>query len=324
MSPVSTGERSVRLASDLAQLVDGRLMGPEQSFDGVAPLAQAGPNEVAYVEGVLPPECAAGVLLIREAIPGRCCIQVDDPKTAFITLLNSIFSTEFEPGIHPTAVIHKTAKVREDAQVGPFVVVGAGCTVGSKTVLHPHVVLYPGTVVGDGVVVHAGTVLGADGFSYHPGSQGLQKVPQVGNVMIADGVEIGANSCVDRAFLETTSVGRGAKIDNLVQVGHNSRIGKNAVIAAQTGLSGSVQVGDWAQLGGQVGVADHVSIGTGTRVGAKSGVSRDLDAGKIYLGKNPAQPAGAFRRMVGAMRKLPELWTRLRKLEARVSDLEDG
>jgi len=245
-----------------------------------------------------------------------------DPKRAMIALLNHLFPPTQDAGIHPTAVIDATASVSPEASIGPYVVIGANCRVGAGSVLHPHVVLYAGTILGEHVIVHAGTVLGADGFSYHPGPEGLLKVPQVGRVEVGDCVEIGANSCIDRAFLEATRIDRGAKIDNLVQIGHNSHVGAHAVLAAQTGLSGSVNVGSGALLGGQVGVADHVSVGAGAQVGAKSGVSRNLEAATTYLGKVPAQRAEAFRRVVGAMRKLPELWTRLRRLESRVEELE--
>lgn len=312
----------IRWASDLAELVDGTLAGPDLEVQGIAPLLSATSGQVAYCESSLPESCDAGIWLIAEAVPDQCCVVVADPKAAFVTLLERLFPSRAVAGIHSTAVIHPSAQVSPLASVGPFVVIGEDCSVGAGSILHPHVVLYAGTQVGDDVRIHAGTVLGADGFSYHPGADGLIKVPQVGRVEIGDGVEIGANSCIDRAFLEATVVDSGAKIDNLVQIGHNSRVGSSAVIAAQSGLSGSVTLGDGALLGGQVGVADHVQIGPGAMVGAKSGVSRDLQGGQTYLGKIPAQPASSFRRVVGALRKLPELWQRVRKLEERISHLE--
>ena len=261
-------------------------------------------------------------MIIGEPIDGRCCVVVSDAKVSFIVLLQHLFPSRSERGVHPTAVIHPSSRISPEASIGPFVVIGEDCSVGPRTVLHPHVVLYAGTHVGSDVCVHAGTVLGADGFSYHLTSEALIKVPQIGRVEIGDRVEIGANSCIDRAFLEATTVESDAKIDNLVQVGHNSRVGRNAVIAAQSGLSGSVDIGDGVLLGGQVGVADHVSIGDRAQVGAKSGISRDLPGSQSYLGKIPAQPAASFRRVVGAIRKLPELWKRVRGLEERIARLE--
>ena len=313
---------TLRLASTVSAWVDGVLVGEDCLWSGVAAIEQAGSTDVAYWEGEGELNTDAGLLICREAIAGRSCVIVDDPKRAIIAVLNQIFPSVMEPGIHETAVIHPTAVVSDLATIGPYVVIGANCRVGDRSILHPHVVLYAGTQLGEQVVVHAGTVLGADGFSYHPTSDGLIKVPQVGRVDIADGVEIGSNSCIDRAFLDTTQIGKGAKIDNLVQVGHNSQVGPHAVLAAQTGLSGSVSVGAGALLGGQVGVADHVSVGDGARIGAKSGISRNVESGAILLGKAPAQPAQTFRRVVGAMRKLPELWQRLRRLEARLEQLE--
>ena len=317
--PMST---EIRWASDLAELVGGTLTGPDQEVLVIAPLNSATLGQVAYCESSLPESCDEGIWLIAESVPEQCCVVVADPKAAFITLLERLFPSRAVAGIHSTAVIHPSAQVSPQASVGPFVVIGEDCSVGAGAILHPHVVLYAGTQVGDDVRIHAGTVLGADGFSYHPGAGGLIKVPQVGRVEIGDGVEIGANSCIDRAFLEATVIESGAKIDNLVQVGHNSHVGSSAVIAAQSGLSGSVTIGAGALLGGQVGVADHVDIGPGAMVGAKSGVSRDLQGGQAFLGKIPAQPASSFRRVVGALRKLPELWQRVRKLEERISHLE--
>ena len=313
---------TIRLASTVASWVDGMLDGPDCFWSGISTIHQAGANDLAYWEGSGEPQTHAGVLICRQVVAGRTCVIVDDPKRTMIAVLNQVFPSDWDPGIHETAVVHSSAEVSELATIGPYVVIGADCQVGAGSVLHPHVVLYAGTHIGEQVVVHAGTVLGADGFSYHPVSNGLLKVPQVGRVEIANGVEIGANSCIDRAFLEATRIGKGAKIDNLVQVGHNSQVGAHAVLAAQTGLSGSVSVGAGALLGGQVGVADHVSVGARSQIGAKSGISRDVKPGQVLLGKVPAQPAPTFRRVVGAMRKLPELWTRLRRLEARMDQLE--
>ena len=309
-------------ASDLALLVGGVLYGPDIEVKGVGSLSQAEHRDLAFADAVVPEDCCAGVLLIGEKIDGRSCIVVDDPKAAFVTVLERFFPSGRELGIHPTAVVHPTARIGADVYIGPYVVIGSECVVGARSILHPNVVLYARTIIGEDVVIHSGTVVGADGFSYLPGPDGLRKVPHIGRVRIEDGVEIGANSCVDRAFIDETRIGVGAKIDNLVQVGHNSKVGKHAVLAAQTGLSGSVKIGDRAMLGGQVGVADHVQIGSGARVGAKSGVSRELMEETVYLGKFPAQEAGSFRRVVGSIRKLPDLWKRLRRLEQRVGEIE--
>jgi UDP-3-O-[3-hydroxymyristoyl] glucosamine N-acyltransferase len=171
--------------------------------------------------------------------------------------------------------------------------------------LFPNVVLYPNTQIGADCRIHAGTVIGADGFSYHPTAEGLRKVPQIGRVVIEDGVEIGANSTIDRAFLDETRIGQGSKIDNQVHIGHNAILGRSVVIAAQTGLAGSVTIGDGALLGGQVGVVEHTHIGKESRVGAQSGVNKDVDDGQTVLG-TPAEPAMKMKRIYAALRKLPD------------------
>ena len=294
-------------ASELAALVGGALTGEDRAFVGVAPLNSASPSQAAYAEGAVPDGCHAGVLLARAAVPGRTVVVIDDPKAGFIRLLERLFPEVHAPGVMPGANVHPSAKIAASASVYPGVYVGPGCVVGEGTVLFPNAVLYPGTLVGRDCRIHAGVVLGADGFSYHRGSFGVVKVPQVGRVHVEDGVEIGANSTVDRAFLDETLIGAGAKIDNLVQVGHNSKVGRRAVLAAQSGLSGSVTLGDGVVLAGQVGVADHVEIGPGAVVGAQSGVSHDLAGGERYLG-SPAVPLAQARRIYAIWKRLPELW----------------
>ena len=296
----------MRLASEVAALVGGRLVGEDREFAGVAPVERAGEEDLAYATGALG---AAGVLLVSEAVEGRCCVVVDDPKLAFIAVLRTLFPEARAPGVHPGAFVDSTAALGPEVVVYPGAYVGPGCEVGARTVIFPNAVLYPGTIVGADCRIHAGAVLGADGFSYHPTPQGLVKVPQVGRVRIGDGVEVGANSCIDRAFLDETVVGSGSKLDNLVQVGHNCSLGRDVILAGQAGLSGSVTLGDGVVLGGQVGVADHAVVGAGARVGAQSGVSGSLAAGGTYLG-TPAWPIRETRRVWALLRRLPELWRR--------------
>ena len=297
-------------ASELAALVGGTLHGEDVDFGGVAPLETAGPGHCAYAEDAVPEGCRAGVLLARAAA-GRSTVVVDDPKLAFIRLLVRLFPVEQPAGVQPGAFIHPTARLAEGVIVYPGVYVGPDCSVGARTVLHPGVVLYADTVVGADCILHAGCVLGADGFSYHPGPEGPVKVPQVGRVRVEDNVEIGANACIDRAFLTETVIGRDSKLDNLVQVGHNSRLGRGVLVAGQAGLSGSVTVGDGSVLAGQAGVADHVTLGPGTVVGAQSGVHNDLDGG-TWLG-TPAMPVKLARRVFALWRRLPEMWAALRQ-----------
>jgi len=316
--------------------VSGEHHGPEQEIHGVAVPESAGPTQIAFVERFV--ESSAGCLICSERIPDRTCIVVEDPKAAFIRLLNAFLEEEdAEPGVHSTAAVEGEvgpgclvgphAVIGVGARIGSHVVVhagavvGPGCVVGDHSVLFPRVVLYPGVVVGKRCRIHAGAVLGADGFSFHQTPTGGLKVPQIGRVVIGDDVEIGANTCVDRAFLEDTRIGAGSKFDNLVQVGHNTQIGRDCLVAAQTGLSGSVQVGDGVMLGGQVGVRDHVSIGPGASVGAGSAVAWSLEGGGAYFGR-PAQALALGRRAFLLGSRLPEIWKALLRLEKRLDKQE--
>lgn len=301
---------SEKTASALASRLGGVLTGPDRPYAGVASLEEAGPEHVAFCAGRLVPDCAAGILLIAAAVEGRTCIIIDDPKLGFIGLLHELFPVEHLPGIHRQAAVDPSAQIDDSATISAGVVVGARCVVGPQTVLHPGVVLYPDTQVGARVVIHSGCVLGADGFSFHPTAQGPIKVPQVGRVVISDDVELGANCCVDRAFLGETVVGPGCKLDNLVHLGHSVKLGRCVLIAAGTALGGSVTVGDGAIIGGQVGVVEHIHIGAGARVGAKSGLSRDVPAGEAVLG-TPAEPAARMRRVYVALKYLPEMFRKL-------------
>jgi UDP-3-O-[3-hydroxymyristoyl] glucosamine N-acyltransferase len=218
-------------------------------------------------------------------------------------------------------VVGKDSVIEPRAVLHAHVVVGERCRVGEASVLHPHVVLREDVLIGRRVVVHAGTVLGADGFGYvfHEGRH--RKIPQVGRVVLEDDVELGANVTIDRATLGETRIGRGTKIDNLVQIGHNTAIGTHAIVVAQTGISGSCRVGHGVMLAGQVGIADHVTVGDGARVAAQTGVPGDVPAGATVFG-TPAMDAAVARRVFAAMPRLPELLKRVRHLERRLAALE--
>lgn len=254
---------------------------------------------------------------------GRSLIVVPDADLALIKVL-SLFAPKGAPpapGVHGTAVVDASARVAADASVGPGCViaagaevgsgarliaqvyVGPGASVGANTTLHPGVRVLDRCVVGAHCTLHAGVTIGADGFGYRPdpAGRGLVKIPHIGNVVIQDHVEIGANSCIDRAKFASTTIGVGTKIDNLVQVAHNCMIGRCCVLCGGTMLAGSVTLGDGVMLGGQVGVADNVTIGAGARVGAKAGVNNDIPEGAEYMG-HPAGPASEWRRTYARLR----------------------
>ncbi len=336
-----------RPLGELARLVGGELAGdPGTSIRGLAPLDRAEPGDLSFVTG--PRHRAAAIQSRASAflappdlpLPGRAVIRVAEPLVAVARLLR-VFHPEPSPpaGIHPTAVVAESARVARDAAVMAYVVVGPESVVASGAVLHPHVVLGPRCRVGEGsvlhahvvlredvdvgqrVTIHAGAVLGADGFGYVFDGTRHQKIPQVGRVVIEDDVEIGANVAIDRATLGDTVIGHGTKIDNLVQIGHNTLVGADSIIVAQTGISGSCRIGSRVVLAGQVGVADHVTVGDDARVGAQSGLHRDVPPGTQVLG-TPALPAGEARRTMAALPRLPELVRTVRAIERRLAELE--
>jgi UDP-3-O-[3-hydroxymyristoyl] glucosamine N-acyltransferase len=260
-----------------------------------------------------------------DAGPGRAVLIVPDVDLAMIAVLKA-FMPPHAPaalGVHPKAYVAPSARVHPTASIGPGcaigpeasvgegsvlvanVCLGHGASVGASCVLHPGVTVYDRCVVGDRCTLHACVTIGADGFGYHPSpdGKGLLKIPHVGNAVIEHDVEIGANSCVDRAKLGTTLVGAGTKIDNLVQIGHNCRVGRCCILCGQSGLAGSVTLGDGVVLGGRVAVSDGVSIGAGAKIGGMSGVASDVPPGQIYMG-TPAGPATEWRRTYAALRRL--------------------
>jgi len=241
------------------------------------------------------------VVLAREPGPGTT-IVVADPLRAFGQILRTHFPDVHPVGAHPSAVVDPTAVLGRGVSVHAGCVVGARVTLGDDTVLFPNVTVYPDTVVGARCRIHAGAVLGADGFRYAAGPNGPERIPQLGRLVLEDDVEVGANTCVDRAGLGETRIGRGSKLDNLVQIGHNSVLEAAVVVAGQAGLAGSVRVGAGSQIGGQAGIADHRSVGVGARVGAQSGVTQDVPAGEAVLG-TPALPARQVRRLWATWRR---------------------
>jgi UDP-3-O-[3-hydroxymyristoyl] glucosamine N-acyltransferase len=243
------------------------------------------------------------------------------------------------PGVDPSARVHQTAQLADGVHVGPLAVVGARCRVGRRSVLHAHVVLYDDVTVGEETVLHSavqvrercrlgsrvvvqnGAVIGADGFGFARDDQGRwEKIPQVGTVVIEDDVEIGALTAIDRSALAETRIGRGTKIDNLVQIGHSVTIGRDSALAGQVGIAGSARLGDRVTLAGQVGVAGHLTIGDGATITAQSGVPNSVPAGVLYSGA-PAMDNRAWLRAIVSFPRLPELQRRVRQLERRVAEL---
>ncbi|MFN0106078.1 MAG: UDP-3-O-(3-hydroxymyristoyl)glucosamine N-acyltransferase [Bryobacteraceae bacterium] len=277
-----------------------------------AALEWAGEDEIAFVASEKFAAAAmagqAGCLVMPPGydVPGRTVIFATDPRAAFAQVIGILHPAERPaPGIHPTAVIHPDAHVDETAHVGPYCVVGARSRIGAGCVLHSSVTVYRDVAVGTRTILHAGVVLGADGFGFVWRGDHYENFPQIGRVEIGQDVEIGAHSCVDRAALGVTSIGDGTKLDNLVHIGHNCRIGRHCVIAAQTGLAGGVVVEDRAMIGGQVGVGDKATIEAGAIVGSGAGIltSKIVRAGEPVWG-TPARPLKEYLRGLATLARL--------------------
>jgi UDP-3-O-[3-hydroxymyristoyl] glucosamine N-acyltransferase len=320
----------------------------ELEITGAATLESAGPGEVAFVgnrkAAAEADRSRAGCLLVSSEFPaGRTLIRVADPRAGFAAVLGLLYPPpSVIPGIHPTAVIAPDAEVASTAAVGAHCSIGAksrigerssigaGCTIGADVrigadcLLHARVTIYDGVAIGDRAVLHSGCVLGADGFGFVRGPNGYQKFPQIGRVEIGNDVEIGANSCVDRAALGVTRIGDGVKLDNLVHIAHNCSIGRNVVIAAQTGLSGGVVVEDYAVIGGQVGIGDKARIEAGAVLGSGCGIltSKIVRKGQVVWG-TPARPLKEHLEQLANLARLPKLRKDVAELEKRVGRQPD-
>ncbi len=334
-------EVSVLTLGQVAELVQGEVVGnAEIVVAGVAPIDEAGERELGLLAspkyGGRAPESGAAALLVADAVRDRIpdgfsAVVVRDAHVALATLLGHLHPIRPDrTGVHSTAVLGPNVSLGEDVYVAPYAVIGAdvtlgdrcrveahcvvgdGCRIGNDTVLHPHVVLYPGTEVGRDVVLHAGVKLGVDGFGYVFVDGQHRKVPQVGGCAVNDGVEIGANSCVDRGSIGRTTIGAGTKLDNLVHLAHNVHVGKAALIVAQVGIAGSTRVGDGAVFGGQAGAINHLDIGAGARIAAQAGVIGDVAAGETVMGF-PARPRREFLRTQASLNKIAALWPELKR-----------
>jgi len=326
----------------------------EQRISGIADLAEAVPGELSFLSNPkYRPEVArsrASLILVPEDYPepprqDQVFFHCASPSATLGTLCRYLAQQQPKPargGIHPTAILAATASVDPSATIGPYVVIGGEtsvgeqaeiqahavigdrCRIGAFSRIYPHVTLLDDTQIGKNVAIHPGCVIGSDGFGYETNAEGVhEKLPHLGQVIIEDDVEIGANTTIDRARFAATVIGRGSKIDNLVQVGHNVRIGARCLLVSQVGIAGSATLGDEVTLGGQVGIAGHLRIGRGSRIGAQSGVAKDIPP-QSFLRGTPAMDYGKANRFYALRGRLPQLFQRLRKLEERLSGLEES
>ncbi len=315
----------------LAEMLRAELVGPADiAVSGLSTLQDAGPEELTFIRSdkfaklwsrsrARAAVVAKGVAVPEHDPANRALLVVAEADLATIDVLGAlrpeattgggrtglVGGAAPSPGVHPTAFVDATAKVDATASVGAFCYVGAGVRIGAGTVLLPRVTVLDGCVIGSRCIFQPGVVIGGDGFGYRPdpASGGLAKIPHVGNVVIGDGVEIGANSCVDRARFGSTVIGDGTKIDNLVMIAHNCRIGRSCIICGNAGLSGSVTLGDGVMIGGGAGIADNISIGNGGKVAASTGVMADVEPGQTVAGL-PALPGREYLRAIAQLRKM--------------------
>src|SRR5271155_5170457 len=332
----------MQTAKQLAEAVGAKLEG-DGAFElrGVAAPERAGPHDLIYVETAKHADRAAasGALCVIAAenivLEGKTILRSSQPKLGFAKAAALVLErAPIATGVHPTAIVAPLARVSASAGIGPFAVIGedahvgegtqigahsvigAGCWIGDNCRVHPRVTLYAGVRLGHRVEIHSGAVIGADGFGYAQGEGRYWKFPQAGIVEIADDVEIGANTTIDRGSLDDTRIAEGVKLDNLVHVGHNVQIGAHTVIAAQTGISGSSKIGHHVVVGGQVGIADHCTIEDGAIAGAQCGIptGKTIRAGQTVWG-TPARELGKFKVAFAWQARLPELAARIKKLE---------
>ena len=334
----------------LAALVRGRLDGDGSvPINSARPVGEAGPGDITFIESeryakLLKGSPASAAIVgphfkttTKAEMP---VIEVDDPITAFIEVRTHLAGTG-KPrwtGVHKMAAVAESAVIGEDVAVHAFVaigdevevgdgstlhpgaVIGDRCKLGKGVIIHPNAVLYADVVLGDRVEIHAGTVVGGDGFKYHMVDGKHLKVPHTGRVEVGDDVEIGSNCTIDRATFETTRIGEGTKVDNLVMIGHNNQIGRHNLLCGQVGIAGSCKTGDYVVMAGQAGIKDHTEIGDKVMIGAQAGVHRNIPAGQNVLG-SPAIPVREQRRIFQMIARLPEMHKQLRELIALVGHL---
>lgn len=338
-------------AKDIAALLQGRVEGDgEVLINNVSKIEEGKPNTLAFLanpkyEHYIYATAASVVLVNQDFVPSQpvscTLIRVPSAYDAIAALLGmyeemmrpkprGIEQPSFiaegatvgeNPYIGAFAYIGKGAKIGNNVRIYPQAYIGEGVVIGDNTTIYAGVKIYYGCVVGANCTIHAGTVVGADGFGFAPAGEDYKKVAQIGNVVIEDYVEIGANTCIDRATMGSTLIKKGVKLDNLVQIAHNVVVGENTVMAAQCGIAGTTKVGAHCMFGGQVGVAGHLKVEDRTMLAAQTGVTNDIAAGSVFMGA-PAFDAGKYRKCYVLFRKLPELYGQLRDLQKEIQTLK--
>ena len=339
--------QQARTLKELAEYLGGTVRGDDSCrVSGLAPLEAAGADSITFLANPKyaskVAETGAGAVLMAPGGEGygRNVIEVANPYLAFAKLLTLFYVQPHTPrGVMPEACVGAGVSQGEDITIYPGAIIGDNVTLGDGCVIHPGAVIYAGVTIGDNTTIHAnavvrercrigkrcvlqpGAVIGSDGFGYAPDGSSYYPIPQIGIVVLEDDVEIGANTCIDRAALEVTLIRRGTKLDNLVQIAHNCQIGEDCMIVSQVGISGSTKIGNHVTLAGQVGVAGHLTIGDNVIVGAQSGVPGSLPANAFYSG-SPVIPHKDWLKSMAVVANLPDLRKTVASLEKRIAGLE--
>ncbi len=333
--------------SAIARYIGARLDGEDLEITGIAPIAEAQPGELTFIANPkyapLIKTTRASAVIVSEDFAQFpiALLRTPNPYFAFAKALELFYrAPQPEPGIHPTAIVHPTAKLGAHVRIGAYTVVAAECDIGDHVTIYPHCMIYPNvrigahttihshvtirenTIIGAHVIIHDGARIGTDGFGYARDPEGRwYKIPQAGRVIIHDWVEIGANTTIDRAAIGETLIASYVKIDNLVQIGHGSKVGENSLLCAQVGLAGSTEIGRNVTLAGQVGVAGHLRIGDNVIATAQTGIPSSIEANRVVSGY-PAIENKLWRRASALFARLPEMYRLLREMRQRLERLE--
>ena len=337
-------------AKQIAEFIQGTIVGDENAtVHTFAKIEEGIPGAISFLSNpkytpYIYDTQSSIVLVNNDFVPEKevkaTLIKVNNAYESLAKLLNLYeMSKPKKTGIDPLAYIAPTAKIGENVYIAPFACVGDNAEIGDNTSLHPHAtvgsgakighdcILYPHVSVyhdcrvGNHCILHAGSVVGADGFGFAPSPEGYEKIPQIGIVVLEDNVEIGANTCIDRATMGATIIRKGVKLDNLIQIAHNVEVGSHTVMASQVGIAGSTKIGEWCMFGGQVGVAGHIKVGNKVNMGAQSGVHSSIKDGEALIG-TPPMPLKGYFKSSAVFRKLPEMYLELNNLKKEIEELK--
>ena len=320
-------------AKQIADFISGRVEGNENATVSTFAKIEEGkegsitflsnPKYTPYIY-----ETKASIVLINEDV------QLEKPVSATLIRVKNAYecvakllqmyaaSLPKKTGVHPLAFVSESAEIGKDVYIGPFTFVGEGVKIGDGSIINPNVTIYDGCQIGKNVTIHAGSVIGADGFGFAPNTEGYEKIPQLGIVIIEDNVEIGANTCIDRSTMGQTVIHKGVKLDNLIQVAHNCEIGENTVMSAQVGMAGSTKIGSWCMVGGQAGFAGHIHVADKTMVGAQCGVINNTKGNGENLIGSPAMDPKDFFKAKALYRRLPDMYKEISALRKEIEELK--